>query len=242
MLVVVLFGLLMTIRTAFSFGVEIAGLDRLVLIHKVSLIMPLPVSYKARLQQVKGVELATHQSWFGGIYQDPSNFIANFAVEPESWLAMYPEYTLPDEQKKAWFANRTGAIVGIDTARRFGWKVGDRVPLQGTIYRTPNDAPWEFTIEGIYDSAVLGTDKTQFFFHYNYLNETLQQNFGRDQVGWYIVKVANPAEAFTLSNFDITWTTSSTLSGYKWGIERKARLLEQEKFSAAKANAAEKHG
>jgi putative ABC transport system permease protein len=190
-----LFGVLMAIKAAFGMGIEVAGADRLMMIHKVSFIQPLPRSYLERIRGVEGVRQITHANWFGGIYQDPNNFIANMAVDPESWLAMYPEFEVPEEQKKNWFANRTGAIVGIDTATRFGWKVGDRVPLQGTIYRKPDDSPWEFTIDGIYDSQVKGTDKTQFFFHYEYLNETVRQNFGRDQVGWYIVKVANPAEA-----------------------------------------------
>src|SRR5688500_15902869 len=113
-----LFGMLMTIRNSFSLGIDIAGLDRLVLINKISLIMPLPVSYQARLQQVAGVELATHQSWFGGIYQDPSNFFANIAVEPEPFLKVYPEFEVPPEQVKAWFADRQGAIVGVDLAER----------------------------------------------------------------------------------------------------------------------------
>ena len=190
-----LFGFLMAIKAAFGMGIDVAGADRLMMIHKVSFIQPLPKSYEGRIRAVEGVTAITHANWFGGIYQDPANFIANFAVDPESYLAMYPEFVLPEEQKQAWFANRTGAIVGIDTARRFGWKVGDRVPLQGTIYRTPDDSPWEFTIDGIYDSSLVGTDKTQFFFHYKYLNETISQNFGRDQVGWYIVKVADPAAA-----------------------------------------------
>ena len=125
----VLFGLLMTIRTAFSFGVEIAGNDRLVLIHRVSLVMPLPVSYKPRLQAVGGVELVTHQSWFGGLYQDPSNFFAQIVVEPDVHLDMYPEYVVPAAQKAAWLADRQGAIVGRDLANRFDWQIGDRIPL-----------------------------------------------------------------------------------------------------------------
>jgi putative ABC transport system permease protein len=190
-----LFGVLMALKAAFSMGVDVAGADRLMTIHKVSFIQPLPKSYLERIRAVEGVTAITHANWFGGIYQEPSNFIAQFAVDPESYLAMYPEFILPEDQKKAWFANRTGAVVGVDTARRFGWKVGDRVPLQGTIYRKPDDSPWEFTVDGIYDSPVAGTDKTRFLFHYDYLNETLAQNFGRDQVGWYIVKVEDPARA-----------------------------------------------
>jgi putative ABC transport system permease protein len=194
-----LFGVLMAIKAAFGMGIDVAGADRLMMIHKVSFIQLLPKSYKERIRSVEGVTQITHANWFGGIYQDPSNFIANMAVDPESWLAMYPEFTLPEEQKKAWFANRTGAIVGIDTAKRFGWKVGDRVPLRGTIYRKPDDSPWEFTIDGIYDSPVKGTDKTQFFFHYDYLNETISGSFGGDLVNWYVVKVENPAEADTVA-------------------------------------------
>src|SRR5687768_13109691 len=191
----VLFGVLMALKAAFSMGIDVAGADRLMTIHKVSFIQPLPKSYLERIRAVGGVTAITHASWFGGIYQDPSNFFAQFAVDPESYLAMYPEFTIPEDQKKTWVANRTGALVGVDTAERFGWKVGDRVPLRGTIYRTPDDSPWEFTIDGIYDSPLAGTDKTMFLFHYDYLNETLTQNYGRDQVGWYIVKVEDPASA-----------------------------------------------
>jgi putative ABC transport system permease protein len=190
-----LFGVLMAIKAAFSMGIDVAGADRLMTIHKVSFIQPLPRSYAERIRGVEGVTQITHANWFGGIYQDPNNFIAQFAVDPETYLAMYPEYEIPEEQKQTWFGNRTGAIVGIDTARRFGWKVGDRIPLQGTIYRRPDDSPWEFTIDGIYDSQVKGTDKTLFFFHYDYLNETLESSPMQDQIGWYIVRVENPARA-----------------------------------------------
>ncbi|MGE4054395.1 MAG: ABC transporter permease, partial [Vicinamibacterales bacterium] len=160
----VLFGLLMTIRTAFTFGVDVAGLDRLVLIHKVSLIMPLPIAYRSQIAAVPGVELVTHNSWFGGIYQDPSNFFAQIVVEPEPFMAIYPEYQLPPEQMKAWLADQQGAIVGRDLAERFGWSVGDRIPIQATIWQ-PKDggSTWEFIIVGIYDGAD-GVDKTQFFF------------------------------------------------------------------------------
>ena len=194
-----LFGVLMAIKAAFSMGVEVAGADRLMTIHKVSFIQPLPRSYLGRIRAVDGVTLVTHASWFGGIYQEPSNFFPNIAVDPEIWLAMYPEYALPEEHKRAWFANRIGAIVGIDLANRFGWKVGDRIPLQATLYRKPDDSPWEFTIEGIYDSPVKGTDKTQFFFHYEYLNEVVRGTEMADLVGWYLAKVRNPAEADTVA-------------------------------------------
>ena len=137
-----LFGILMAIRAAFSMGVDIAGANRLMAIHKVSLIQLLPRSYLDRIRAVEGVSDVTHQNWFGAYYQEPSNFIANFAVEPEPYLRMYPEFVVPEDQKKAWFADRAGAVVGIDTARKFGWKVGDRVPLISPIYRNPSGGPY----------------------------------------------------------------------------------------------------
>ena len=202
-----LFGLLMTIRTAFSFGVEIAGLDRLVLIHKVSLIMPLPIAYQERLRATEGVTLVTHNSWFGGVYQDPSNFFAQIVVDPEPFMTLYPEYKLPPEQFKAWLADRQGAIVGVDLAERFNWKIGDRVPIQGTIWQPKQGQVWEFNIAGIYDGDP-GVDKTQFFFRYDYLDEN--RRAGDGLVGWYIVKIADPSQAQQMgAKFDAMFANSS---------------------------------
>ena len=201
-----LFGILMTIRAAFSFGIDLAGLNRLVLIHKVSLIMPLPVSYQTRIQQTPGVELVSHQTWFGGVYQDPSNFFANMAVEPENFLRIYPEFKLPPDQVATWQADRQGAIVGRDLATRFGWKIGDRVPLTATIWRAKQGDTWEFNIAGIYDGAD-GVDRTQFFFRYDYLDEN--RSGGQGLVGWYVVKIADPARSAELSrSFDTMFANS----------------------------------
>jgi putative ABC transport system permease protein len=194
-----LFGVVMAIRAAFSMGVDIAGADRLVTIHKVSLIQLLPRSYLERIRGIEGVSEVTHANWFGGYYQDPSNFIANMAVEPEPWLRMYPEFVVPEAQQKAWIANRAGAVVGINTATKFGWKVGDRVPLISPIYRKPDGSPWDFTIEGIYDSPVQGTDKTQFFFQYEYINEVFRDTQIANQVGWYVIRVSDPATSDQLA-------------------------------------------
>lgn len=195
-----LFGVLMALRAAFTMGVEIAGADRLTTIHKVSLIQLLPRSYLNRIGAVEGVTLVTHANWFGGYYQDPSNgFFANMAVDPESWLEMYPEFQLPEDQKKTWLSNRGGAIVGADLARRFGWNVGDRVPLISPIYRKPDGSPWDFTVDGIYDSDVKGTDKNQIFFHYAYLNETFRDTPISDQVGWYVIRVQDPGRSDELA-------------------------------------------
>jgi putative ABC transport system permease protein len=203
----ILFGLLMTIRTAFTFGVDIAGVDRLVLIHKVSLIMPLPISYQSRLQNTPGVEIATHKSWFGGVYQDPSNFFAQIVVDPEPFMTVYPEYKLPPEQMTAWLADRQGAIVGVDLAKRFGFKVGDRIPIGGTIYQPKGGGQtWEFNISGIYDGDQ-GVDKTQLFFRYDYLDEN--RTFGGGTVGWYVVKIADASQSQALAaRFDAMFENS----------------------------------
>jgi putative ABC transport system permease protein len=202
-----LFGLLMTIRNAFSFGVEIAGIDRLVLIHKVSLIMPLPVSYLERLRATEGVAFASHQTWFGGVYQDPSNFFAQMAVDPDSFMQVYPEFRVSPEHVAAWKADRQGAVVGVDLARRFDWKVGDRIPIQGTIWQPKTGAVWEFNIVGLYDGDS-GIDKTQFFFRYDYLDENRRQ--GEGLVGWYVVKIDDPSQAQAMgAKFDDMFANSS---------------------------------
>jgi putative ABC transport system permease protein len=196
----VLFGVLMAIRAAFTLGVEVAGADRLMVIHKVSLIQPLPRAYGGRISATEGVTDVSHANWFGAYYQEPTNFIQNMAVEPESWLRLYNEYEVPEDQKKRWFSNRTGALIGADLARKWGWKIGDRVPLISPIYRKPDGSPWDFTIDAIYDSSRQGVDKTLFFFHYEYLNETLgDSSFMKDLVGWYVLRVADPSTADQLA-------------------------------------------
>jgi len=200
MVAFILFGALMAIRAAFSMGVDVAGADRLMMIHKVSLIQLLPRSYGDRIRSTDGVTEVSHANWFGGYYQEPTNFIQNLAVDPESWLSMYPEFQLPEDQKKTWLANRGGAVVGVDLARRFNWKLGDRVPLISPIYRKPDGSPWDFVIDGIYDSAAAGVDKTQFFFHYDYLNEAMRTMPGfADQVGWYVFRVSDPSTSDQLA-------------------------------------------
>lgn len=190
----ILFTVLAALRTGFEGGVELAGADRLITIHKVSLIQPLPESYEADIEAVDGVVEAVHASWFGGVYQDPRNFIAQMAVEPEEWLDMYPEYVLSPAERRAWAADRTGAIAGRALADRFGWEVGDRIPIQGTIWRRKDGSKlWEFTLDGIYEPGEEGIDDTQFFFQYAFLDEARQ--FGEGLVGWYVVRVADPQRA-----------------------------------------------
>jgi putative ABC transport system permease protein len=203
-----LFGYLAAIKQAFSQGVDVAGADRLVVRHKVSIIQSLPMSYESDMEQIEGVADATHVTWFGGIYQEPKNFFPQFPVNPEEYLAMYPEFLLPEEQKEEWFRTRTGAVIGRNTADRFGFEVGDKLPIQATIWpRSGNQLTWDFDIVGIYDGAEQGTDTTQMLFHYDYFDEARQ--FLRGQVGWYIVRVDDPeASARIAREIDDTFANS----------------------------------
>lgn len=191
-----LFGFLCAIKQALVGQVELAGADRLVVRHKVSIIQLLPEAYKARMARIPGVAAATHQTWFGGIYQDPKNFFMQSPVVPEEFMPMFPEMLLPEDQMKAWQQTRTGAIVGRATADRFGWKIGDRIPIQSTIWARPDgNRLWEFDIVGIYEGREKATDTTALFFRYDYFDESRRENWGKGLVGWYAVRVQDPAQA-----------------------------------------------
>lgn len=192
------YAVLSAVDVGFSSGVDVAGADRLVTIHKVSLIQPLPITYLQKIKGVKGIEAVSYANWFGGIYQDPKNFFGQMAVDPETFLDLYPEYLLPEDQKKEWLANRSGAIIGRQLANRFGFKVGDKIPIQATIFRKPDGSSlWEFTVAGIYDGAKEGTDTSSMYFRYDYLNEGMGGRLGF--VGWYILRVDDPAQADVVS-------------------------------------------
>jgi putative ABC transport system permease protein len=145
-----LFGLLVIIRFAFNQGVEVAGADRLIVMNRVTFIEPLPISYMDRIAAMPGVKAVTHATWFGGTYQDPKNFFPQFAVEPESWHLMYPEYLVSDDQWKAFLDDRQAAIAGAGIAKQYGWKIGDRIPIEGTIF--PGN--WQFNLVGIYGNYI----------------------------------------------------------------------------------------
>lgn len=193
-----LFGILMILRVAFTMGVEVAGADRLMMLNKMGFIQPIPVSYVEKIRAVPGVKLVTHASWFGGIYQDPSTNVFEFAVEPETYMAMYPEFKLPPEQMKAWQADKQGFIAGRDLADRFGWKIGDKIPIQGTFNRPKggDGKTWEFNLVGIYDGEP-ETDKTQFLFRWDYLDEA--RTLPQGNVGWVLIKVDDANRAGELS-------------------------------------------
>jgi len=192
----VLFGFLMAIKQALAGGVNMAEQNRLIVRHKVSIIQLLPESYQARMNRVPGVDFATHQTWFGGIYQDPKNFFMQNPVVPQEFLKMHPEVVLAPEQMQAWLKTRTGAIVGRKTAERFHWKLGDKVPIRSTIWSTSaGSRTWEFDIVGIYDGAKKGTDTTPLFFRYDYFDENRRENRGKGLVGWYTIRVKDPTQA-----------------------------------------------
>ena len=193
MVALFLFGLLATIQAAFNQGVEVAGVDRLVVRNKISLIMPLPVSYEERILQLPHVKAVTYASWFGGYYQDPKNFFPQFAVQTSSWLAMYPEFKVPAGEWQAFLADRQGCIVGRKTAQKFGFKIGDRVPIIASIF----GGVWDFNVCGIYDGTRSEDDTTQFWFHADYLEE--RRTWGKGNVGWYVVKVDDPDHAVAVA-------------------------------------------
>lgn len=198
MVAFLLYGYLAAVGLAFNMGVSVAGADRLVVRHKVSLIQLLPASYQARIERLPGVAKAAHMTWFGGIYQKPSNFFAQMPVVPEDFFAVWPEFLLPEAQKLAWLRTRTGAIVGRRTAQKYGFKIGDRIPIQATIWRQKSGQPaWEFDLVGIYDGAEKGTDTTQLFFRYDYFDEA--RAFAQGSVGWYTVRIRDPEQSAAIA-------------------------------------------
>lgn len=189
----VLFALLSALKLALGGGVNLADANRLMVRHRVSFIQPLPHAYMARIARIPGVSAVSHQSWFGGIYQDPKNQFGSFPVEPELFLAMNPEISLPENEKAAWLKARTGAIVGRTLAERFKWKIGDRVPLQSPIWPLKGGGAWEFEIVGIYDGTKKAADTSGFIFRYDYFDEA--RAYGTGLVGWYQVRVNDPKHA-----------------------------------------------
>lgn len=189
-----LFGLLVTIETSLNAGVDVAGADRLVVRNRISLIQPLPLSYQQRLRQLTHVSNATHASWFGGIYQDERNFFPQFAVDTQTYRDVFTEFVIPDDQWQDFLGDREGAVVGKATAERFNWSIGDRIPIKGTIFQ----GAWEFNIRAIYEGETAEADETQFWFHYDYLDERRQ--FGEGLVGWYTVKIDDPDYAVAVAD------------------------------------------
>lgn len=187
------FGLLRTFINAWYSGAEASSASRLVTRNATSIIFTLPLAYKDKIRQVDGVKQISWGNWFGGIYIEEKNFFANYAVEARSYIELYSEYVLPQDQKEAFFRDRRGCFVGRKLAERFHWKIGDIITLKGTIF--PGN--WEFVLRGIYYGRNENADETVFFLHWDYLNEVLKKrgSIFADQVGFYMIGVKDPNRA-----------------------------------------------
>jgi putative ABC transport system permease protein len=187
------FGLLRTFISAWYAGAEASSASRLVTRNAISLIFPLPLSYKDKIRQIDGVKQFAWGNWFAGIYIDEKNFFANYAIDAKNYMALYPEFILPPDQKKAFLSDRKGFCAGRKLIERYHWRIGDIVTLKGTVY--PGN--WEFVLRGIYHGRDESTDERLFFFHWDYLNEALKKTAPRraDQVGWYVIEVRDPNHA-----------------------------------------------
>jgi putative ABC transport system permease protein len=189
-----LFGMLQGVNSAFKEAIDRANVNRLIVINKISLTENLPHSYMAQIESVAGVAAVSQYSWFGPYYQDPKNFIAAFPTEADRDRDMYPERKLPDDQYQALLHTRTGAVIGRGLAAKYGWKIGDKVPLHSTIWvKTAGGSDWDFDVVGIYEMPSNRAQENNFFFNYSYFDEA--RSFARGNVGWYVVRVKDPAQS-----------------------------------------------
>jgi putative ABC transport system permease protein len=198
LLAFLMFGMLDALRTSLSQAVNLAGADRIMSMSKVNITVSLPRGHYEKMKAVPGVRAVAGFNWFGGVYRDSKAQIQVLATDPEQLVAVYPELKLEPGQFEAWKRDRQGVIVGPTLANMYQWKVGDRIPIRSDIWRkTDGGDTWEFNIVGIYDASGSGVDKATVYFHYDYFNESLQ--YGKDQVGWMVVRVADPAQSEALS-------------------------------------------
>lgn len=186
-----IFGTLTAFQDAFDAGVDLSAEDRLIVVNKINFTQSMPIAYAPRVRAVEGVVSATHLNWFGGYYQEPKNQMGMFAVDVENFLDVYDEILITPEEKEAWFANRQGLIAGRKAAERFGWKKGDRLPINSNIFsQRDGRRDWDFDVVAIYDGAEAQSDTSSVYFHYKYFNET--QSFGGDRIGFMAVRTASP--------------------------------------------------
>jgi putative ABC transport system permease protein len=186
-----LFMFLAVVDKAFNLGTDLASAKRLVTINRVSIIQPIPLSYDDKIARLPGVGLVTHYNWFGGVYQDEKNFFPQYVIDPATERQVYPEFIVPEDQWNNFLKERRGVIVGARTAKRFGWKIGDRIPLKETIW---GGGAWEFIIDGIYHGRRPQDDDTQFWIQWDYFEERVPQR-AKGLVGWYVVLLDSPDNA-----------------------------------------------
>lgn len=186
-----LFATLRSVITAFDASVKVADAARLVTRSAIAIVFPLPTSYKEKIAQVPGVEMVTWGNWFGGQYKDPSNFFAQFAVDKDNYFKMYSELEVPPEQMAAFQAERTACIIGEGLARKYGFKLGDVIPITGTIY----PGQWEFPVRGIYHPAKPDVDGNTMYFRFDYLDQKMG---GGMDAGFYVSRLASASQAATI--------------------------------------------
>jgi putative ABC transport system permease protein len=202
-----LFSFLAVVKGAFGRGADVAGADRLVIINRVSIIQPLPIAYKDKILRIQGVKYITHNNWFGGVYQDEKNFFPQFAIDVQNQRKVIPEFVVPDDQWQTFLKDRQGAIAGAKTAARFGWKVGDHIPIKNSLFG--GNATWDFNLDGIYHSDRPGGDESAFWFQYDLFEERMPEG-QKGNIGWYVVKLDNPDDAGRISKaIDDTFANSS---------------------------------
>jgi putative ABC transport system permease protein len=200
-----LFALLAVVRYAFTGGADLADARRLVTINRTSIIQPIPLSYRDKILRIPGVQTITHDNWFGGVYQDEKNFFPQFVIDPENQRQVFPELIVADDQWNVFLKDRQGAIVGEATAKRFNWKIGDRIPIKTTIF---GGGAWEFIIDGIYHGKRPQDDTTQFWFQWDYFEEKVPERF-KGLIGWYTVKLDSPDDAVRVAKaIDAEFTNS----------------------------------
>jgi putative ABC transport system permease protein len=189
-----LFGMLDSVRVAFNSGGSVEGANRLVVASRLSITQSLPVSLLPQIESIPGVRKATYAMWFGGIYQDPKNFFPNFSVAP-NFFDVYGEYEVPPDQLKAFQDTRTGAAVGEALAKKFGWKLGDTIPLQATIFPRGGSNDWPLQLKAIFrakDRSNVGAEN-QLMMNWKYFDES--NDYIKSQVSWYTVQLADASQA-----------------------------------------------
>ena len=188
-----IFGVLGSVERSFYAGQDVAAADRLVVVNKINFPQPLPIAYYDRVRTIDGVQQVAHLNWFGGYYQDPKNLLIVMAVEPNSYMDVYgDEIDIPPEVRQAFTHERTGALVGEAMAKKWGWKLGDHVPIASNIFSQKNGSrSWDFTIVGIFTGKKAEVDTNFMVFQYKYFDET--RSFGKDEIGWMVLRTTSPA-------------------------------------------------
>ena len=226
---VMAFALLQTVVTAWHAGVEASAANRLITRHAVSFVFPLPLSYRDRIAQIAGVNKVTYAVWFSGVYIDKNQFFARLAVDSDTFFDVYPEFVIDQEQFEAFKRERNACIIGVDIANRHHLKIGDIMPIEGDVY----PGQWEFVVRGIYYPRDQTTDPSSMMFHYRYVDERVRQEFPdrAGQVGWYIVRIDDPANSAQISQ-DIDNLFANSRAETKTETER---AFQQSFLSAASA-------